>query len=295
MKILRILLAGCLLAFADALCAQPAPAVNTNTLAYWVKHGSFKPSHNVIYKRIDGQALKLHIFDPPGFKAGDSRPCFLVIHGGGWTGGTAQMFYPFAAHFAKEGLVGISIDYRLIKKGSRITPFDCVKDGRSAVRYVRSHAAELGIDPNKIIVSGGSAGGHVAACTALAQGVDEKGEDTAIPCKPDALVLYWPILDTSPKGWGNARCGPHWKEISPLQLVRPGMPPTLIFQGSADHTASPKIAKAFQRAMLKAGNQCELVVHPGGQHGYMMRNIHLFNQGMKRTDEFLRSLGYLSK
>lgn len=307
MKCKLIILASGLLAFTHALYAQPvnAPkAANTNSVFFQAMHGLLKPDQEVIYKKIDGQELKLHIFDPEGFKHQDSRPCVLLLHGGGWSEGTgkeyhplAAAFYPFAEHFAKVGLVGISIDYRLMKKGSSVTPFECVKDARSAVRYVRNHAAELGIDPNKIIVGGGSAGGHVAACTAFCQNIDETGEDTSISCAPDALVLYWPVLDVSSEGlpWGHAKFGEHWKEISPLQLVRSGMPPTIVFHGSADPIAPFKGAQEFHDAMIKAGNRCELVVKQGAKHSYMMFNMKFFNEGMKQTDEFLASLGYLTK
>src|SRR6185295_7468462 len=121
------------------------------------------------------------------------RPCFLAIHGGGWTGGEPRRFYPFAAHFANLGMVGVSLEYRLIKVGTGVTPFDCAKDGRSAVRYLRQHAAELGIDPQKIIASGGSAGGHVAAATALFDGVDETSDDIKVSSAPNAMVLYFPV------------------------------------------------------------------------------------------------------
>jgi acetyl esterase len=269
-------------------------AVKTDTVSYLAS--TLEPTKEVVYKTIDGQALNMCIFDPNGLRTGDSRPCFLVIHGGGWRRFTAERFYPFAAHFANLGLVGISINYRLLKEGSDVTVFDCVKDGRSAVRYVRSHAAELGIDPNKIVVSGGSAGGQIAACTALCQGIDDKSDETSISCMPDALVLYFPALELHGLPQSDANPGnADWKEISPLQLVRPGMPPTIIFQGTADKLAPFKVAQEFQDAMLKADNRCELVVAPGAEHGYLMGQIEIFNEGMQRTDEFLRSLGYLPK
>lgn len=294
---LLILIVG-LLMMSRRLPAQTADGageINTNTVNYLVQHGRFVPSREIIYKSVEGQNLKLHIFDPAEFRTNDARPVFLVFHGGGWVGGGAKGFYPFAAHFAGLGLVGISVDYRLIKRGSGMTPAICVKDGRSAVRYVRSHAAELGIDPNKIIVSGGSAGGHVAACIACCQGIDEAGEDISVSPLPDAVVLYWPVLDTSREGYGNRISGDHWQDISPLRLVRPGLPPTLVFHGSADPAVPVKGAEAFHAAMIRAGNQCELVIEPGAKHGYMMYNLQLFNQGLRRTDDFLKSLGYLPR
>ncbi len=252
-----------------------------------------EPTRVIPYKTVGGAVLKLHVFEPEGHKPSDKRPCFVAIHGGGWTGGEPRRFYPFAAHFAKLGFVGISIEYRLMKKGSGVTPFECVKDGRSAVRYVRSHAAEFGIDPGKIAVGGGSAGGHVAAGTALFDGVDEDGEDTGVRSAADALVLYFPVIDTSAEGYGNAKCGERWKEISPLHRVRPGLPPTIVFHGTGDTVTPFKGAKAFHEAMVAAGNRCELVVNEGGKHGYLMNDPEIYNVTMKRTEEFLTSLGFM--
>ena len=252
----------------------------------------FKPSRIITFKTIGETKLALHVFEPEGFKPTDKRPCFVAIHGGGWVGGDAERFYKFAAHFAGLGYVGISVEYRLVGKTNGVTVFDCVKDGRSAIRYIRQHAAESGIDPHRIAVSGGSAGGHVAASTALFDDINETGEDTNISCVPDALVLYFPVIDTSTEGYGNAKCGAKWQELSPLHRVKPGLPPTIVFHGTADTKTPFKGAKAFDEAMRKAGNQCELVVHEGGKHGYLMFNKQLFAGSMKRTEEFLKLLGW---
>ncbi len=231
-----------------------------------------EPTRKVVYKRVGGQELLLHIFEPAGHQPTDRRACFLAIHGGGWTGGQPRRFYPFAAHFTRFGMVGISIQYRLVKPGSGVTPFECVKDGRSAMRYVRAHATEWGIDPQKIIACGGSAGGHVAAGTALFTGIDEPGEDTSVSSVPNALVLLFPVIDTSKDGYGHAKCGPRWQEISPCHRVSAGLPPTIVFHATGD-TVTPFVgAKQFYDAMLQAGNRCELVIHEGGQHGYLMHD-----------------------
>lgn len=253
-----------------------------------------KPSRIVIFKTIGETKLGLHVFEPEGFKPGDQRPCFVAIHGGGWVSGDAERFYKFADHFAKLGYVGISVEYRLLSKTNGVTVYDCVKDGRSAIRYLRQHAAELGIDPHHIAVCGGSAGGHVAASTALFDDINEAGDDAKISCVPDALVLYFPVIDTSTEGYGNAKCGEKWQELSPLHRVKPGLPPTIVFHGTADTTTPFKGAKAFDEAMRKAGNRCELVVNEGGKHGYLMPSPkpELFNEAMRRTEEFLKSLGW---
>ncbi|MEQ8786575.1 MAG: alpha/beta hydrolase fold domain-containing protein [Pirellulaceae bacterium] len=252
-----------------------------------------EPSRLLVYKRVGDRELYLHIFQPVDRQATDKRPCFLVIHGGGWTGGVPRRMYPFADHFARLGMVGVSLEYRLLNARQGTTVFDCVKDGRSAVRYLRSHAEELGIDPEQIVVSGGSAGGHVAVSTALFDGVDEEGEAADVSCAPNALVLLFPVIDTSAEGYGQKKIGDRWKELSPVHHVRRGLPPTLIFHGTGDTVTPFAGAKAFHEAMLEAGNRCQLDVHEDGRHGYLMFDRDLYNATLAKTEAFLKSLNML--
>lgn len=252
-----------------------------------------QPAKTIVYKKVGDLELKMHVFEPQGFQASDRRSCFLVIHGGGWTGGAPPRMYPFAAHFAEKGLVGISMSYRLHSVKTGVSVFDCVKDARSAVRYLRSHAGELGIDPQKIIVSGGSAGGHLAASTALFDQVNEDGEDLTVSASPNALVLLFPVIDTSKDGYGQAKIGPRWQELSPAHHVHAGLPPTLTFHGTGDTVTPFAGAKTFHEAMLKAGNRSELDVNEGGAHGYLMRDAALLDDTLRKTDVFLKSLGLM--
>jgi acetyl esterase/lipase len=168
-----------------------------------------------------------------------------------------------------------------------------VKDGRSAVRYVRSNAAELGIDPEQVIASGGSAGGHVAAGTALFDGVDEAGESTSVSSVPNALVLLYPVIDTSTDGYGNQKIGARWRELSPAHQVRGKVPPTLVFHGTGDTVTPFAGAQEFHRAMREAGNRCELDVNEGGKHGYLIFDRELYFDTLKKTEAFLASLGLM--
>jgi acetyl esterase len=236
--------------------------------------------------------LSLHVFQPNGWKAGDKRVGYISIHGGGWTGMGPERMYAFADHYAKLGLVSISVQYRLASVKTNTMVFDCVKDVRSAVRYVRAHAAELGIDPSKVIVSGGSAGGHLAASTAMFD-VNEDSDDLKISPIPNALILLFPVIDTSKDGYGNAKIGERWKELSPAHNVRPSLPPTITFHGTGDITTPFKGAQIFHDAMLKAGNRSELVVNEGGVHGYLMRTQPLFEECLAKSDAFLKSLSLL--
>ncbi len=252
-----------------------------------------KPASLIVYKKVADRELHLQLFQPTGWQASDNRACYITIHGGGWTGMGPERMYPFADHYAKLGLVSFSVEYRLASAKTGVTVFDCVKDARSAVRYVRAHASELGIDPQKIIVNGSSAGGHLAVATAMFDAVNEDGEDTKVSSAPNALVLLFPVIDTSTEGYGNARIGERWKELSPVHNVRAGLPPMITFHGTGDRSCPIKGAQTFHDGMLKAGNRSELVVNEGGAHGYLMRTQPLFDECLTKSDAFLTNLKLL--
>ena len=248
-----------------------------------------EPTRTVVYKQAGDRSLNLHVFEPNGHKPSDRRPAFLAIHGGGWTGGDARRFYPIADWFRRKGFLGISLEYRLLNKKTKTTVFDCVKDGRSAVRYIRSHAAELGIDPQKIVVSGGSAGGHVAAGTALFDDVNDDSDNQAVSPHPNVLVLFYPVIDTSKEGYGQKKIGDRWQEISPVHHVHKGLPPTLILHGTGDTVTPYAGAKSFFDQMQAAGNHCKLIGHKDGRHGYFIFDLQLYDEAMQQTLTFLQT------
>ncbi|MCB1228222.1 MAG: alpha/beta hydrolase, partial [Verrucomicrobiales bacterium] len=206
---MKHLLFSLLLAATVAAAEKPAKKPDpVDQIAAWCQ-----PSQVLVYKHVAGRDLELHVFAPKGAQPGKKakRACFVAIHGGGWQGGEPQRFYPFAECFASQGMLGISVQYRLVKKGEPTTVFNCVEDIRSAMRYIKAHAEELGIDPEKIVVCGGSAGGHLAAATALFDDVNDPQDDLSIDPTPTAMVLLFPVIDTSTEGYGNAKIGDDWK------------------------------------------------------------------------------------
>ena len=135
-----------------------------------VARAELKPDEILVYKATGKRAgkivgLRLHVFKPDGHKETDSRPAIVFFFGGGWVGGTPTQFYQQARFLADRGMVAISAEYRV-----GISPFHCVEDGKSAIRFVKEQASSLGVDPDRVIASGGSAGGHVAACTGVIEG-----------------------------------------------------------------------------------------------------------------------------
>ena len=202
-------------------------------------------------------------------------------------------------------MVAAAADYRVYGR-HKTRAVKCVEDGKSAVRWMRAHAKELGIDAKRIAAGGGSAGGHVAACTAVIRGFEGEGEDRSISSAPDALILFNPALVLAPvdgespfpadrmKSLGT-RMGTEPSKLSPYHHVRQGLPPTIIFHGTADKVVAFKTAKMFARAMKDQGNRCELRSYEGKGHGFFnyKRDRKAYDQTVKEMDTFLESMGWL--
>ena len=123
------------------------------------------PDVTVVYKTIGDVSLSMSIYRPSDWQAGQKRTAIALFFGGGWTRGSIEQQEPNAKHFAAKGLVAICVDYR-VKSRHGTTPLDAIDDGRSAIEYIALHAHELGVDTKRIVVSGGSSGGHIAASMA---------------------------------------------------------------------------------------------------------------------------------
>lgn len=223
----------------------------------------------VIYKTVNDVDLRADVFEPRRGPDDDPGAAIVFFHGGGWSGGAPTQFHEHCKHLASRGMLAISAQYRLLGSTAR-SPFDCVADGKSAARWVRLHAAELGVDPGRVAAGGGSAGGHVAACAGVIEGLDEEGEDRDVSSTPDCLVLFNPVIDTSPSGWqrGAELLGEEAEKLSPTHHVSPGAPPCLIFHGTEDTTVPFENAARFHRLMEEAGNTCELVGFERQPHGF---------------------------
>lgn len=248
-----------------------------------------------VYKTIGDTQLLLHIFQPASGKMGELRPVIIFFFGGGWRTGSVNQFVPQSKYLAERGMVAIVADYR-VKSRHGITPFECVSDAKSAIRWVRSHAKELNIDPRRIVAAGGSAGGHLAVCTALLKELDEKNENLKISSLPNALVLFNPVLDMTERPSNAKEWNHRAKEISPLHHVSKQTPPTLIFHGTADTLVPIQQAIRFCERMKQKGNWCEVIVYENRSHGFFNEGIgdnSDYRSTLRKTDDFLISLGYL--
>jgi acetyl esterase/lipase len=249
----------------------------------------------VVYKQIDTIKLYLEVHTPDSIEADSAHPAMVFFFGGGWRGGDRGHFLNQAKYLSKRGLVCFLADYRTWNK-HQVSPFECLKDAKAAVRFVRKHAVDFNIDPQKIIVSGGSAGGHLAAATAVVSGFNHPDDDLLVSCIPDALVLFNPVFDNGPGGYGYDRVSEAYQRFSPLHNLRVGAPPTLIFLGTEDDLVPVEAAKYYCKVMEKVGSQCELKLYEGEGHGFFnYRNFENYRQTMGETDVFLQSLGYLQE
>jgi acetyl esterase/lipase len=258
----------------------------------------FKPDKILIYKNIGGYKLQLHIFNPPNHKANDSRPAIIFFFGGNWKTGSPKQFFPHCRYLATHGMVAISAEYR-VKNKHGTTPFECVKDGKSAIRWVRIHSAELGIDSQRIAAGGASAGGQVAAAAGTVKSFDESNENLKISSKPNALVLIYPVFDNGPGGHGYKRVRKRWKEFSPMHNIDKNTPPTIVFLGTKDSYIPVSTAMKYQSLMQDAGVRCDLHLYNGQPHGFCNHpsfkgnSTKYYDKVMIEMNRFLTSLGYL--
>ncbi len=266
---------------------------------------AIKGSEKVVYKTVGEVKLHLHIFRP--LKQKENAAAIVFFFGGGWKGGTPIQFEQQCRYFASRGMVAMTAEYRIRNLHGTLATA-CVEDGKSAVRWIRSHANKLGVNPDRIAAGGGSAGGHVAACTGVIKGFEAKAEKSKISSVPNAMVLYNPACVLAPvpgrKDYLNetniaglrARMGVTLERLSPWHNVAKGQSPTLVLHGEADSTVPFWTAKIFVEKMKKMGNHAELAAYPDEGHGffnYGRKENKMFIATMQRTDEFLAKLGWL--
>lgn len=258
------------------------------------------------YKNIDGVNLKLWIFNPPNHNNSDKIPAIVFFFGGGWQGGTPEQFVPHCRYLAERGMVAMVADYRVLSRHN-VPAYKCIADAKSAVRWIRQHAQDLGIDQGRIAAGGGSAGGHLAAATAVLPKFDETNEDATISSKPNALLLFNPALILAPAGidnpeWNkklkdiNQRFDAEPKDVSPYHNLKKGAPPTIIFHGTGDNTVPFNTAKLYAEKMKTNGDNCILIGYEGEPHSffnYGKKKNALFVDTVYKMDKFLCSIGYL--
>lgn len=261
--------------------------------------------------------LHLDLYLPPGKPA--RHPLVVYIHGGGWMSGHPRQSGAFEnwpdvlALMASRGYVVASVEYRL----SGEAPFPAaIQDVKASIRWLRARAAQYGIDPRRVVVWGGSAGGHLAALDAVSCGAaslhptSEKGAQVA-PAGPEGdcvqgLVTWYGVFDfrqARPKvgqvvkrflGCSAGGCtAAQLVAASPATYVKPGAPPALLIVGSADHVVGAQQSRDFDALLRSRHDPVQLLIIPGVGHSFIgptaasTRAASL--EALQRTFQFIES------
>lgn len=259
-----------------------------------------------IYKKVGTTELPLYVYSPKNHSEGAKSPAIVFFFGGGWSSGNPGQFEQQCKHLAARGMVAVTVEYRVASRHP-VHIEDCIEDAKSAMRWVRGNSAKLGVDPDRIASSGGSAGGHLAACVAVMDGFDARTDDLKVSAKPNAMVLFNPAMALSADermsrkyleriSQGERRTKVAISKISPLTYASSKQPPCLMFFGTADDLLEG--AALYQKDSEKAGNSCKLITYEGQGHGF-------FNYGacggkhydltLAEMDRFLVHLGWLKQ
>jgi acetyl esterase/lipase len=266
--------------------AQPAPDMRSAVALFQ----QVRTVPNVVYARANGWEGKLDVYarrNPGATPAqpGPPTPTVIFIHGGGWVQGTKEGSMLRVLPYIAMGYSVVNVEYRLANVS--LAPA-AIEDCRCALRWVVAHAKEYNLDPNRLILAGESAGGHLALTTGMipaSAGFDRTCYQVNEP-RVAAIVDFYGITDIAdlldgpnkkpfPESWpytvqwlGNQ---PNRAELakaaSPLTYVKTGMPPTIMIHGDADNLVPYEHSIKLRDALQKAGVPNELVTIPKGGHG----------------------------
>jgi len=246
----------------------------------------------ISYKNLGWIDLTLSVYYSKTDK--EKSPCIIFFHGGSWKTRAINQFKQYAYYFSERGYTAMSVKYRVFDDSPDVIPCDEIKDAKSAIRYVRSHAESLGIYPDKIIVGGMSSGGHLATATAFIDTCVEDDENNAFSCLPDALMLQNPLVDLSENGWlaGHDYLGDDWMTLSSIHHIDINCRsiPSIILSGSSDHTTPIKNMIHWDNIYHSLNGYSQLFVFDGRGHGFSNYNETKSGEGHR---DFIYSLYFM--
>jgi acetyl esterase/lipase len=237
----------------------------------------FTSQLNVVYAKVNDWEGKMDLYLPAS--SGKPTPVIINIHGGGWNHGTKEEQGGFTPYF-KAGFAVANIEYRLT---SQATAPAAIEDTRCALIYLIKNANALHLDPNKIVIMGGSAGGHLALMGGLLQNnhIFDTNCMGVENINVAAIIDKYGIADVNDWAYGpyiKSKSATNWlgakkedqnfiKSVSPISWVKSTSPPVFIVHGDADPTVPYQESVALHQALLAAGVKTEFITIPGGLHG----------------------------
>lgn len=242
----------------------------------------------ILYKNTNEGELNLFVYKPSEFDVKKKYSCIVFFHGGGWNSGNPEQFQRQSRYFASRGMVAVSVEYRIRNKHGT-SPIQAMEDTKSAIRFIRSNARLLSIDPSKIAAAGGSAGGHLAAVAGNIDLFNNSDEDLTISSEPNLLILYNPVIDFGTRKWlwiNNP------SDASPIHNISKGSPPTIILTGTNDKIVPVESIMNYKKIMESIGSRCDVILYDGAEHAFFNTGED-FVDTLYRTDVFLKSLGYI--
>ena len=251
-------------------------------------HGDEVPEGKIYtYKKENGKTREMEIYFPKDHDPStESVPGIIMFHGGGWGGGKRDQFRYLCHYFANRGLVAATVSYRLATKeydgdGSRKRV--CITDAKSAIRWYKQHAKELGIDSQRIITGGGSAGGHVSLLATTNPGLNDPHDDMSYDTSVAAYLLFNPAL-----GMADAKDS----EVDFVQHIHPNFSPAIVFFGSQDEKWLKGWNAAYREMRSLDINSVNFWLAEGQEHSFFNKQPWL-DMTISASDEFLRTLGFI--
>lgn len=237
---------------------------------------------DVVYAEVAGEPLRYDHFRPLGVTG--PTPCVVFVHGGGWTGGDPSQAAGNGLHFARRGIATVSISYRLAP-AHRFPA--CLDDVRRGLRWVRAHAGEFGVDPDRLVLMGLSAGAHLAVLAHLARDIaaldpDLPPELRDVPEDVVGVIAHYGPYDLARRkpvgGWdpiadllGERLADPEWIRIaSPVRHAAAATAPMLLIHGTADTVVSWRESERMHQALVEAGRASELLILDGAPHAFQV-------------------------
>ncbi len=247
-----------------------------------------------VYRQTPQGEVQAHLFWPKNSGTAP-RPAVVFFHGGLWDAPMHTQFVPHCLHFASRGAVAVAAETRILSKHGT-GPIEAIEDARELIRWLRQHATTFNLDPARITVGGAAGGAFLALLTAMPKAKHLPPVD-GVDCRPQALLLFSSIVNTTPKGQGADRFPDAKSAIrhSPTSLVRSKLPPMILFHGTSDRIAPFAEVKRFRSRLRWRRNVCELLDYERAEHSFFNFNVNQddFAMTVAAADEFLVRYGLL--
>jgi len=248
----------------NAEAAPTPPALNPSTAV----NLGVKVSSDICYTSDNDFYHSLDMYVPADASASRSKarpPLLVMIHGGGWGGGDKKEYGDIPYDFVRRGYIVASINYRLTTiSGLPIPIYDC----KSAIRWLRAHAGDYGFDPNRIVVAGHSAGGHLSEFLATTNGVKDFDQGENLSTSSDIQAAFTVAGVSDLKAWGfKGLALEKCDNVSPVHWISKKTVPMFIVHGDIDTTVPMDQSTELHAALDKAGIKSEIRIYPGEAHG----------------------------